>query len=327
VLLVVLAGIQRWKERDRPSDRPKQDSAVVKPATVDSGTVLIDPGLPKDAVVTIDGQALAADSAHVVPGKHVFAIDARGFRRFSQELDIGAGEVTTWSPRIQRIPPPVRREIKSAAPQPSHHIAEKVVPRPDPKQPNSAALFNASQDWPQAFRVCLDESNAGVVHAQQILGLLYEKGLGTPADPSAAAQWYFKAAQAGNSKAQNYYGRLLLEGRGVKRDREGAISWLNKSAEQGDVEAMTRLGQAYLEGEGVKRDKTTAANWFRKAADLGYGQAEYVLSRLYDKGDGVPKSDSLALALMERAANHGYLQAKEELPRLQAEYAKHHRNP
>jgi peptidoglycan hydrolase-like protein with peptidoglycan-binding domain len=81
--------------------------------------------------------------------------------------------------------------------------------------------------------------------AQNLLGLLYERGRGVPEDPRSAAKWYRLAAEQGEAPAQLNLGRLYRDGRGVSKDDFYAYYWLSLAASQGNAtaaEARDRLG-------------------------------------------------------------------------------------
>ena len=73
-----------------------------------------------------------------------------------------------------------------------------------------------------ALSLWLPLADEGHVAAQLNVGVLYEKGLGTPRDYAEAARWYLKAAQQGDAEAQFNIGVLYETGTGVSEDIEQA---------------------------------------------------------------------------------------------------------
>ena len=65
-------------------------------------------------------------------------------------------------------------------------------------------------------------------------------------DPAAAADWYRKAADQGNTDAQVNLAFDYREGHGVTQDYVQAANWYRKAAETGNVAAETNLGLFYL---------------------------------------------------------------------------------
>lgn len=108
-------------------------------------------------------------------------------------------------------------------------------------------------------------------------------------DYTAAAAWFRKAADQGNTEAQEALGMMYESGMGVPQDNAEAASWFRKAAEQGYDGAQFRLGGLYENGKGVLRDPAQAAAWYRKAADQGYSNAQSSLGYLYERGWGVPR--------------------------------------
>ncbi|MDX8126222.1 caspase family protein [Methylomonas sp. OY6] len=85
-------------------------------------------------------------------------------------------------------------------------------------------------NYASALNIWLPKAQEGDAAAQLYVGEIFEKGLGTPADYKAAAQWYEKAANQGNSQAQLNLGHLYEKGLGVTEDKETALRWYRKSA-------------------------------------------------------------------------------------------------
>ncbi len=75
-------------------------------------------------------------------------------------------------------------------------------------------------------------------------------------------------AKAGDAEAQYYVGQIFEKGLGTTADYTGAADWYRKAAEQNYGAAQTSLGYLYEEGLGVERDAVEALNWYRKAAGL-----------------------------------------------------------
>ena len=125
-----------------------------------------------------------------------------------------------------------------------------------------------------------------------------------------------KNAEAGDIHAQFQLGLMFYFGRGVEVDKAEAVKWFRRAAEQGDVVAQCRLGVAYYKGEGVPEDKAEAAKWYRRAAEQGQALAQHMLGLLYRMGEGVPQSHResyiwLSLAVASGGANAGEANASE----------------
>ncbi|MGO2735280.1 tetratricopeptide repeat protein, partial [Psychrobacter sp.] len=70
------------------------------------------------------------------------------------------------------------------------------------------------------------------------LGTLYYTGenKNIEQDYSKAYEWLEKAAYKGHADAQNTVGLMYLKGVGTEKDRKQAIQWFQKSADQGHTE-------------------------------------------------------------------------------------------
>lgn len=81
-----------------------------------------------------------------------------------------------------------------------------------------------------ALAIWMPMAESGDPKAQNLVGEIYEKGLGVLPNYLLAAQWYQKAAEQDYSSAQTNLGQLYERGLGVKYDKEKALAWYRKSA-------------------------------------------------------------------------------------------------
>ncbi|HEY1262169.1 MAG TPA: tetratricopeptide repeat protein [Terriglobales bacterium] len=143
----------------------------------------------------------------------------------------------------------------------------------------------------------------GFAPAQVALGYIYESGAaGVAAQPTAALDWYKKAARQDDRLGDWLAGRAYLTGVGTARDLDQAASFLRKAASQGDPFGQYLLGTVMLE----RNQYAEAAAWFRKAAMQGLPQAQEQLGRMLKDGRGVAADKSEAyiwLLLSARAGN------------------------
>ena len=81
-------------------------------------------------------------------------------------------------------------------------------------------------------------------HACFVKGEFYYHGMhGHAQDYRKAYEYVIRAAEADHAAAQNMVGSIYDEGLGVKVDLEKAMFWYRKAAEQGDPKGMSNLGQ------------------------------------------------------------------------------------
>jgi TPR repeat protein len=91
--------------------------------------------------------------------------------------------------------------------------------------------------------------------------LYFFGGDNCPKDVAAAFTWASKAANGGDAPSQNLLGFLYENGMGVEQDMSKALLWFRRSAEAGDAKAQASLGRLYFAGTGVERDPVQAYVW------------------------------------------------------------------
>ncbi len=139
------------------------------------------------------------------------------------------------------------------------------------------------------FNSCFNAAKRGDAEAMGVLGLLYERGRGTPKDYGEAVKWLQRGARKNDASAQNNLGFLYLKGKGVKQSGVEALNWFQKAADQGLASAQENLGLLYGGGKGIKKDYEKAFFWFRKAAEQNELEAQINLAIMYSLGEGGPK--------------------------------------
>lgn len=81
-----------------------------------------------------------------------------------------------------------------------------------------------------ALKVWLEAAEAGDADAQNNVGEIYERGLGTEPNFEAAVVWYQKAAAQNNHRAQFNLGSMYEQGLGVPADRLKALNLYRQSS-------------------------------------------------------------------------------------------------
>ncbi len=120
-----------------------------------------------------------------------------------------------------------------------------------------------------AMGIWAELSRRGNAEAEFGLGLLYDLGNGTPANPATAFFWYLAAAEDGLPEAEFNVAAMYDSGRGVAQSAEIAAVWYAKAAAHGHHRAQFDLGLLYEQGVGVPRNPGAAAAWMRDAAAGG----------------------------------------------------------
>jgi Caspase domain/Sel1 repeat len=88
------------------------------------------------------------------------------------------------------------------------------------------------------------------------------------ANYQTALKVWLGQAEEGNVDAQNYVGEIYLKGLGTEPDYAKAAQWFEKSAAQGSRRARINLGYLYEQGMGVPQDISKALNLYREASGI-----------------------------------------------------------
>ena len=174
----------------------------------------------------------------------------------------------------------------------SYRRAKKVLHdlESDPGE-KAAALVTLRRLWEEGYTIAAHQ-----------LGKAYRDGLGISIDRKAAAEWFQKSAEAGNTCSAYALGKLLLEQGQISQ----AIHWLRHAAEQNDPYAQYRLGKLLLTGaEGVPKDVDAAIQLLKNSATQGNSFAQYTLGKLYLLGQEMQADREEALRYFAQAAAQG----------------------
>ena len=180
------------------------------------------------------------------------------------------------------------------------------------------------------------DAEAGDAEAQSIVGEMCWRGFGTGKDPSAAVEWWRKAADQGHGAAklelrrrraekgdvdeQFALGTEMLHGTDETVDRTEGLRWLRRAAAGGHVEAMSGLGTLLLTRPRGMLDSEEGARLLLAAARAGDDRAVLEIGRLYSKiKTHVPESDVggyEAIRWLRKAAELGQGEALYQMGRL-----------
>ncbi|KAK9804568.1 hypothetical protein WJX73_000389 [Symbiochloris irregularis] len=180
-----------------------------------------------------------------------------------------------------------RMAMTQAPPSPSINIAAV--------QPSYDALVTAAEK--------------GDVNAAAMLGDMHRKG-SPPAtlDAALAMQWFFKAAEGGQTAAQHTLGQMAESGEGISTgpDMGAAAAWYEKSALGGFPAGMADW--AYFLEKGI-----FVQQWFKMGAAGGNISAASNLGMCYEEGIGVQADIDMAKACYKQAAAAGHVKARTNL--------------
>ena len=121
-------------------------------------------------------------------------------------------------------------------------------------------------DYKTALPLLKPTAEKGDVHAQGLIGIMYNTGQGVPKDYIEGTKWTRMAAEGGLAEAQSDLGNIYLGGKGVPKDYVEATKWFKRAAAQGNPRAQLDLGTSYFFGLGVPKDNVFALMWMNLAA-------------------------------------------------------------
>jgi TPR repeat protein len=211
-------------------------------------------------------------------------------------------------------------------------VAVGVAPAAGPAFADSLMDANAAVargDFAIAVPLYRALAEKGNVAAQKQLGYLYEIGAGVERDWLKAAEWYGKAADAGDDGAAAALGTLGRNWVRMNPTDNGAMyALVEKAARMGNAKAQFSLGLMNYRIGDLSFDKTSgnldeALTWYRRAADQGDVDSEVVLALAYAKGIGVEQSDVEAYKWYDIAASSAkYADVKDDVVKRRSELAR-----
>ncbi len=150
------------------------------------------------------------------------------------------------------VPEPAPVPAKPPAPEPPKKSSRLAIADYLATKPTPEALLARGKEYAQggdlreAFLVWRAAAEAGNPQAEIEVASFYDPLMqakaGFTPDGARAADWYERAALAGNAEAQRTYGLLLAKGgAGLPADPAKAKDWLKQAAAQNDAEAKKAL--------------------------------------------------------------------------------------
>ncbi len=227
----------------------------------------------------------------------------------------------------------------------------------DPPKPAAKGASPDKLDYRKDVPRLEAEVRRGDANSAEMLGEIYEAGLGVPRNPERgcdlfeqaaakglpeaehnfancwfwgvgrsrdykrAADWYQRAIGHGFLRSYCALGAQYRHGLGVPVDKEKAFKLCSDGAEQGDPDTLSELGSMYLAGDGVARDYKKARDFLQRAADQNQTNAARLLGLMYFNGDGVTRDPNQARDWLMRAADGGRRDAFLPLGKLFADAA------
>jgi len=165
----------------------------------------------------------------------------------------------------------------------------------------------------RAYALFNECASAGSAIAVNAIGVMKQKGWGTPQDEAGSVQWFQKAADMGYAKAYYNLAQIYTKGLGVEQDFVKSNLYIQKLVDQNDPWGNFQLGYNYYKGLGVEQNYIKAIAYFKVAADKNNANAFYFLGLCYRNGYGVERDAGEAQYYLNKAAEKGHYYSQQEL--------------
>ncbi len=178
--------------------------------------------------------------------------------------------------------------------------------------------------YSEALRIWMPLAEQGDPNAQNKVGEIYERGLGTRPDYTLASVWYRRAAEQGYERAQINLGFLLEKGLGTRKDQAEALAWYRKASKLPDAvmidkvaleEQQARISSLQQDLQRSSRELEKARKKQRAAERRLREQRSKLLKKLPPKGD----------ASLSAAQRKSLQKARKKLDQQRAELAQSQR--
>ncbi|CED71705.1 putative multiprotein complex assembly protein [Aliivibrio wodanis] len=161
-------------------------------------------------------------------------------------------------------------------------------------------------NYKEAITWLTSAANNGSIEAQNKIGVIYAKGIGTESSTSLAIQYFTKAAKNESSMAYYNLGKVYES----QEKFPIAIDWYNKAIAMDNSNAMNNLADLYLQGNGLVQNIHQAELLYIQAAELGNATAMRNLGFLYFKGVNVKQDMEKSYFWFNLAAAKSYPEAE-----------------
>ena len=169
-----------------------------------------------------------------------------------------------------------------------------------------------ANDREQAYTIYMDCAEQGNAYAANAVGIMKQRGWGTPEDPKGSVNYFEKAAAGGYQKAMMNLANIYMEAIGVEQNYEQANYWLEKLDRLNHPSAAYHLGYNCYKGLGTEQNYEKAMEYFQKASDRGHLSAAYFLGLQYRNGYGVERNPGEANYYLSKAIQRGSAVAERE---------------
>ena len=144
------------------------------------------------------------------------------------------------------------------------------------------------------------------------------------ANYQTALKVWMGQAESGDADAQNYVGEIYLKGLGTEPDYAKAREWFEKAAAQGNKRARINLGYLYEQGLGVPKDIAKALNLYGEAS--GVDNDKLVFASTVTAQVQEAQNESAALREQLTAEQQKSVQLRAQVGKLQSELQRKQQN-
>lgn len=184
---------------------------------------------------------------------------------------------------------------------------------------NGAAMNNYAcelSDYKEKAEWFQKAANAGDNYGMWNLGKFYKDGKGVEKNIDKSLHLLNKSANLGCKGAIEDLARMYRYGDEVDVDGQEAEKWYKLGIEKGYHDNLLELAQLYLDGSIIEQDVDLAIHYYKLAVEKGIENAILKLGEIYEYGIGVEINTHKAIFWYRKAAANGNERAKESLKRL-----------
>ncbi len=228
--------------------------------------------------------------------------------------EVNKQEAIKWFEKVanEKVDVDYRISYDPKKPDKPYPIAEAAVFLAELYLKGDAAIpkdINKSLKW---YKLA---NELGHAPSSNVLGRMYQYGIGVPVDRALSMKYYKAAAELGFTPAQISLARIYQLGRnGNEKDMKYAIAWYSEAAKKNDMVALNALAEIYDSGMGTQKDTKKALSFYKDAAIAGNPKAQYAIGTYFYSGEAdVPKNQQIARKWFEHAAIAGQTNAMFDL--------------
>jgi TPR repeat protein len=166
-------------------------------------------------------------------------------------------------------------------------------------------------DLEEAIKLYRKAAELGEASAYFNLGVLTQKGEGgLEKSDSEAFRLFLQSALRGFAPGANLVGTAYRAGLGVSPDIIAAAAWFSRAAEAGETNAMVSLAEMMLSNQGIPFNAELLGQLTQRAFSAGNPRAGLLLGRMAERGVGLEKNLGQALAFYRWAGKRDLEDAK-----------------